>query len=533
MSTVTAPAPPSRQEAIRALVKAGQVTILDLFDHLSWLRSGADWTAWRAFLCAVYGFPMTEQEYAIFRRHTNRKDPPKRQVREVWAPVGRRGRKSAIAGLIGAYHGACRDYEPYLAPGERGRAIIMSKDKDDAGQIHSYATAIMKDPALEFLLEDEPTTDTIKIANRTELKIRAAKITGGRSRAVILGLLDEVAFFPKAESATPDVEIVRGIRPGMANIPGALLYGLSSPYGQSGLLFEMYDQWFGVESDDVLIWQAATLDMHDTPAIREWVQVQYRDDPIAAAAEVGGHFRKDVLQFVSRDVVKALTIKDRTELAPADPRNEELQQFNYHAFVDVSGGSSDGFTLSICHWDPKKRKVVQDVLRVRKPPFKVKEVTKEYCGVLHKYRCGFVYGDHYAGEWPREEFAVYQISYEPSDATKTDIFRDFLPILNNHDIELLDNDVLFDELISLERRTTPTGKEVIEAPKGKYDDAANSTAGAGRLAYQEGQFMPEAQADEQGQKDTREVIENQFQEMVDSISRKQDEFDQANSRFDY
>ncbi len=181
----------------------GLYTILDLFDTLPWFKTGADWTAWRAFLCALFGLSMTEVELAIYRRCTGRTAAPTRGATEAWVAVGRRGRKSAVAALIGIWFAAYRcDYTKLIAPGETARVVILSKSKDDAKQIHSYASAILGHPSTAYLLNGEPLGESIQLkvptasgSYKVEIVIRAATIMAGRTRTVLAALLDEVAFF--------------------------------------------------------------------------------------------------------------------------------------------------------------------------------------------------------------------------------------------------------------------------------------------------------------------------------------------------
>jgi hypothetical protein len=521
MSALPAPGP---AELHRATVEAGTFSILDLFDAHPWLRQGADWGAWRAFLAASHGLPMSQQEYDIFRACTGRKDPPKRQVDEAWVIVGRRGRKSAVAALIGSYHAAYRDYAPYLAPDESARGLIMGKDKDEAGQIHAFASAILTDPALSFLLEDEPKGDEIKLVNQTHLKIRAASLTGGRSRAVFVALLDELAFFPKKESATPDLEIVRGITPAMANIPGSLLMGMSSPYAQRGLLWDKYSDHFGLEEDDVLVWQADTLAMHDTAPIRAWAEKEYARDPVAAAAEIGGKFRKDVKVFISRDQAMALVEKGRHELPACSWAHDTDPEarFSYWGFGDTSGGSQDSFTLAVAHWDQVRRKAVLDAVREWSPGeegnLSVEDTVEDCVVMLKGYRCDDVTGDRYAGKWPQERFAKAEagrIGYQVSPRTKHQLYRDLLPALNSGNVELLDHKVLIDQLCDLDRRMTPTGQERIDHPPGGHDDVINAAAGALLQAYNHGQYLGDAKADGlPPATTTHELVERDIQEMI-------------------
>jgi hypothetical protein len=499
---------PSAADLHAAAVSAG-VTVLNLFDNLPWFKTGADWTAWRAFLCAVYGLPMTDREYDVFVRCTGRKDAPTTKCEEFAAICGRRARKSAVAATIAVFEGGYRDYTPHLAPGERAMIPILSNDKDNAQAIRRFAEAILQEPGISHLLQGEPKGEEIPLTSRVDIKIRAAKITAGRSRAIPLALLDEVAFFPTKESATPDEDILRGIRPAMANIPGAMLGLLSSPYAQRGVLWEAYDKHFGVENDPVLVWTATTLTMHETPAIRVFVQKEWAKDPVAAAAEVGDEngritFRADVKDFISPQVLKALVKEGRFELAPCslepvEPGQAEPDRFTYWAFTDPSGGSQDAFTLAIAHWEPAVKdeagavvtpgRAVLDLIRQEPAPFKPKAIVKKFAADIKRYHLGSVKGDAYAGEWPRDEFADNGIGYITSDRDKHDIYRDLLPNLNSGIVEFLDNEVLVDEFKSLQRRLTSTGREIIDHPQGQHDDVANSAAGALLDAITQGQFM--------------------------------------------
>jgi len=52
-------------------------------------------------------------------------------------------------------------------------------------------------------------------------------------------VLDESALFPSEESAQPEIEILRACVPALLTTKG-LVVGVSTPYGQRGLVFEKY-----------------------------------------------------------------------------------------------------------------------------------------------------------------------------------------------------------------------------------------------------------------------------------------------------
>jgi hypothetical protein len=138
-------------------------------------------------------------------------------------------------------------------------------------------------------------------------------------------------------------------------------------------------------------------------------------------------------------------------------------------------------TLAIAHRD-KDNRAILDAVRSRRPPFSPDDVVLEFAGLLKSYHLHKCTGDRYGGEWPRERFRVHGITYDLAEKTKSDIYRDCLPLLNSGRIELLDLPRLTAELCGLERRTARGGKDSIDHAPGAHDDIANSVAGAALLA---------------------------------------------------
>jgi hypothetical protein len=112
----------------------------------------------------------------------------------------------------------------------------------------------------------------------------------------------------------------------------------------------------------------------------------------------------------------------------------------YVAFVDPAGGSGgDSMALAISHHDRGADKVMLDVLREARPPFNPERVVEEFAEVLDRYRVRVVVGDRYGGDWPATAFKRRSIIYKPADRTRSDIYRDVLPLLTSGAVELLDD----------------------------------------------------------------------------------------------
>jgi hypothetical protein len=138
-------------------------------------------------------------------------------------------------------------------------------------------------------------------------------------------------------------------------------------------------------------------------------------------------------------------------------------------------------TVAIAHRDRGGRAVL-DAMRERRPPFSPDEVVVGFSGLLKAYGIRKVTGDRYGGEWPGERFRANGIEYVPSEKSKSDIYRDLLPLLNSRETELLDLPRLATQLVGLERRTARSGKDSIDHSPGGHDDVANAVSGALLLA---------------------------------------------------
>lgn len=448
-----------------------KITVLDALDDPALFGrqfEGDSWRAWRAFLAALFGLSLEGQARKIYRKHTGRRKPPRQPFGEAYAIVGRRGGKSRIAALIGVFLACFRDYSAVLGPGERGTVMILAADRKQARVCMNYVRGLLEGVPLLADLVVTQRRESIDLRNRISIEVHTASYRSVRGYTVVATILDELAFWRSEESADPDVEVVRALRPAMATVPGAVLLGISSPYARRGVLWEAFDRHHGNDRSDVLVWRGTTRAMN--PLVdRKVVAEAYEADPVAAAAEYGAEFRRDIEGYISREVLAALLVPGRHELPP-------VKALTYRAFVDPSGGSRDSMTLAIAHKDGER--AVLDLLRERRPPFSPDDVVAEFAGVLRAYRLSTVVGDRYAGEWPRERFRKRGITYRVAESPKSDIYRDLLPLLNAGRVELLDHRRLTVQLLNLERRTARGGRDTIDHPPGGHDDLANAAAGA-------------------------------------------------------
>ena len=448
-----------------------RLTILDAIADenlfLPWMQHRATWATWRVALSALFALPMTAEQLAIYQQHTGRAAPPTEQAKEAWLVCGRRAGKSFVLALIAVYLAAFHDYRKHLAPGERGTVMVIATDRRQARVIMRYIRALLTQvPMIARMIERE-TENCFDLSNSVTIEIAAASFKAVRGYAVVAALCDEIAFWPTEDSAQPDYEILDALRPGMATIPGAMLLCASSPYARRGALWDAHRKHFAQDDDPILIWQADTRTMNPNVP-QAAIDAAMERDPASAAAEYGAQFRSDVESFVNRENVEACVSLGVRERPP-------LREISYSAFVDPSGGSAESMTCAVGHTQDDV--VVLDAIRERRPPFSPEDVVREFADLLKTYRITEVQGDRYGGEWPVERFREHGITYETAAKPKSDLYRDFLPLINSRKIELLDDDRLIAQIVGLERRTARGGRDSIDHAPGAHDDLANAVAG--------------------------------------------------------
>ncbi len=163
------------------------------------------------------------------------------------------------------------------------------------------------------------------------------------------------------------------------------------------------------------------------------------------------------------------------------PKPRELgpvRGITYQAFVDPAGGGADGFSMAVVHRDGDH--AVVDLVRERHGS--PADAVREFVDALRPYGIRSVTGDKYAGRWPRDEFQKHGIAYITSEKDRSALYMELLASLNSGRVELPPNEKLARQLMSLERRTSRSGRDSIDHPPGGHDDLANAVAGAVSLS---------------------------------------------------
>jgi hypothetical protein len=431
------------------------------------IREQDSWATWRIILKAAFAEPLTADELITFKDIAGDREPPTDRVAELWVIAGRRGGKSRTAGAVCAYLAAFNTHK--LAPGETATVLSLAASKSQAKAVLDYTLGFLSaSPMLKQLLDGEATSEEIRLKGNISIATHSANFRTVRSRTLIGCVFDECSYWRDAEtSSNPDSEIYTATLPALATT-GGMLIGISSPYRRAGLLYRKHEASFGINDPNVLVVKASSLRLN--PTIDPSAIARAREmDPEAARSEWDAEWRTDIADFISRRAVMACV-----ESGVHERPFERAQR--YVGFCDPSGGSADSMTLAIAH--KVGDTAVLDCLREIKPPFNPESVVSEFCTLLKSYRIAGVISDRYGGEWVASQFRLHGIHLRPSERTKSELFLDALPLINANAVALLDNERMINQLCSLERRTSRSGKDAVDHPPGSHDDLANAAAGA-------------------------------------------------------
>ena len=447
------------------------------------------WT-WKVVAQLIDGLSLTEpHEIDLFKQCTGRAKLPSRAVSRVILLAGRRAGKDRFLSAVAIWRCAlCADWKRHISAGEGAVCLLLGADKKQAAILRRYAEGLLQVPLLKREVVRQ-TGDVIEFRNGSSLEISTndARLVRGRSAIAVLG--SEASHWRTSEYASSsDEEVVGAAEPSLSMCPdGGLLMLGSSVHKRVGYMYRQYKKLHGNdESEDSICWFAPSA-MMNPKLPKSVIDKALVEDAPRARAEYY-IFREDLSEFIPADVVEA---------AIPDSTYERMPQraMIYFAFADAAGGTgTDSFVLAIAHREHDEAKsVVLDVIREYKPRFVPALVIGELVRLLKFYNnVKEVYGDKFGGGFHSSEWQRHGITFKPCENTTSQNYLTLLPMLLSGRARLLNNQVLRQQLTSLERRVHAGDRETVDHPQiaSAHDDVSCAAAGALVTAATQSAYHP-------------------------------------------
>lgn len=426
---------------------------------------------------------------------------------------GRRSGKSTSLGAgLAIYFATQFDYKPYLGTSPHATIPIISPSKDQANEVYqSIKSFFMRSPYLfkkylggeinnfqeEYSEEDMKDSrvvsgGTIKLTGvKVVIKVMAADISKIRGIAVPFAILDEVNFFGAEgnDLKNTDRGIYEALSPALAQftqIPGmAMILKISSPNGQSGLMYDDYENRTEV---DVLHLQIPS--WYANPSLSlAYLEKQKKKGIAFFQREYGAQYTASETSYLDPALVDAAIIRgiDKIDYQPA---------YRYAAVMDYAT-KKDYWAFGIGHKEDyleadgrtRNERVQADLLTHWRgtdgAELDPSVVIPEICRYLKQYKVNKCYADQYAFAALKPYFQAEGIVLEEFKVTMQSKVKYFYSLqvgINSGRFKLVNNPIAIKHLKDLrEKRAAGTNHLRIEAAHGCHDDYANV---CGLIQYQ-------------------------------------------------
>ena len=430
---------------------------------------------------------------------------------EVWLNEGVRSGKSTLASFVICYEATCGGHEALVRPGRRLYCFQIAQDLRQARYaLHDIKANLESMP---FMLEAAPggkprieavTADRIDIWNGVTIAVTPPTVKSVRGYDSPASVLDEVGvWYQEADSANPDFEIHRQVKSRQAQFGEfGKIWGISSPWGTSGLLYERWQagtngmhvrcaehqdlEWQEVREcpdcreaqrpyQNRLVLTCPTAAMGNPLVTKSWL-VDYRaTDQKAFERECLAKFAASISGYFDEDAIRQCVDKGVREREP-DPK------VTYVAAMDPAF-KRDIFAFGVAHMDAEGRVVIDRQERWRRQsgesPLNPGEILARIAEICKLYKIHVVAQDQYQNESmtvlaQQRGLAVREINFQ--SGTKAELYGSVASLVNQRKVRLLDRATTIQELVRLERKLLPGGEVKLTAPTGQTDDEATVIA---------------------------------------------------------
>ena len=442
-----------------------------LLGRLPHMRRPATQRAWDTWLRSVYGLPLdgdADTDAELFRACTGRQQPRPGGYAEAVAITGRQSGKTQVAADLVAYTAATA---PTDGSADGTYCVLVAQDGRGAMRAaYKYICAAFERVPVLAQMVTGRTADSLALSNGVVVSVYPCRPAAVRGIRALVAVADELAFFRTSDGNPVDTEMLRALRPALATTGGKLIV-TSSPYGQTGALWDLHRRHYGREDSATLVWQASAPTMHaGLPA--DYLERLAEDDPEAYLSEVLGEFRAGLAQLFDPQALDACVAEWREQ-----PRRDGV---TYFCGADLSGGMRDASCAAIYTLDGDR--VVIAAVRGWPAPHNVEQVVGEVVAFARSYGCHRIVADRYGAQYPQRAAERHGARLEPSELDRSALYLELLPRVLSGSIAIPNDPVLLRELRGLERKRGFGGKDRVDHRPGAHDDRANALAMAAYLA---------------------------------------------------
>src|SRR5262249_33551501 len=254
----------------------------------------------------------------------------------------RSGKDSRLAAPIVLYEAIFGGHDLKAAKGETPIVALVAQDARAVqiafGYIKDY---LLHSPMLKSLLDGEPLTTSLKLTNGVTIMCFPSTLRSMRGYSICCACMDELAYFALEGQADSDKAIEDSITRGMVNFTNPKLIKISTPWLKSGVLYRDYNDGFGKDSADILVWQASSQLMNPSMSTTILSRARRRDSAMYAR-EFGALFVDDLQSFLPQPWIDAADMKGTFGITP-------VASLDYIGVIDAMSGGSDTFTFSAGH----------------------------------------------------------------------------------------------------------------------------------------------------------------------------------------
>lgn len=397
---------------------------------------------------------------------------------------GRAGKSYVLVALRMVWGMFIRDLSS-AAPGQHPAALVIAPNHALRQEVVNFAVgAIRSKPELKaHLIVPKGTPDDGVVSGFSIRRPEVNKVVdfvagvatkggyGGRGRSWTDAALDECAFFQDATFQVNDQALYDAVSARV--LPDGQTIASSTPWAESGLLYEKYTENFG-KPKTALVAHAPTLTLNPSDWTKKIVARGYATDPENAAREYGAKFMTGgTTVFFPPGLVDACI--DET-LSVDEPRMPHYTD-QVAAGGDL-GFRSDSSALAITHLTTQPRIILAELFE-RQPqagkPLKPSETVKAFGARMKEHGVTCMMADQHYRETATEHLEETDIAFIDAPGAPDEVYVRARQKMREGIVKFARHERLIRQLKEVQGKPLPGGKMQILLPrwaKGGHGDLA-------------------------------------------------------------